>query len=175
MEEIIEKIKKESDPFSKAKLINHLLKNKEIKLLDLSKKLSVTSSYLCHLKRLLDLPELIIDGYYSKMINLSNLFLISRVKDKEKMIKIYEKVLAENLTTKQTEELIREEVYHVKNIGDYLKNEEKEAFLNLVKKKFNDVKVKVVQTRTRLKIVFEADGSLKRTSEIFKKLKEVFK
>ena len=79
MDETIEKIKKETDVFSKAKLIRYLIREKNVKVIDLAKKLSLTPSYICHLNRLNSLSEIIVDGYYSHLISTSHLFLLSRI------------------------------------------------------------------------------------------------
>lgn len=174
MEETIEKIKKEEDIFSKAKLIKYLLEEKSIKVIDLAKRLSITSSYLCHLNRLNKLPDIVVDGYYSKLISVSYLFLISRVKDEKKLIEIYEKVLSDNLTIRKTEDLIREVVYEVKNKGNYIKPKEKNELLNRIKEKVPNAEVRVHQTRTKGTIFLEIKGNLEKTSglikEIFRKL-----
>lgn len=170
MDETIERIKKETDIFSKAKLIKYLLREKNIKLLDLAKKLHITPSYLCHLNRLNRLPEIIVDGYYSKLIKLSHLFVISRVKEEDKLIKIYEQVLSNNLTIKQTEDLIREIVYEIKDKGNFINKDEKEKLLTQVKEKYNGVIFQITQSRTRAKVLIEIKGSLEETSKKIKKI-----
>lgn len=175
MEEIIEKIKKEIDIFKKAKLIRYLLKEKKLKVYQLAEKLSITSAYLCHLNRLNNLPEIVIDGYYSKLITISHLFLISRVKDDDKIIKIYEKVLADNLTIRQTEELIREIVYEIKDKGNYLKAKEKQKIIEQIKNKYQKIEVKINQTRTKGSLFLEIKGNLETTSKVLKKLGQSLK
>ena len=59
MTQEIDKIKKESDIFFKAKLIASFLKEKNFRIIDLAKELQLTSSYICHLLRLNKLPEII--------------------------------------------------------------------------------------------------------------------
>jgi len=170
MEEIIEKIKKENDIFSKAKLINHLLKNNNIKVIDLAKKLSVTPAYLCHINRLNTLPEIVVDGYYSNLVNISQLFLISRIRETDKLINIYEKVLADNLTIRQTEDLIREVIYQIKDKGSYIKTKDKNEIIIKLKSKFPEMEIKIRQTRTRGSLFFEIKGSLEKSSKIIKEL-----
>lgn len=170
MDEAIGRIKNESDVFSKAKLIRHLLKEKNVKVADLAGKLSMTSSYLCHINRLNKLPDIVIDGYYSHLINISHLFLISRVNDEKKLIEIYEKVLSDNLTVKQTEDLIREVVYEVKNKGNYIKPKDKSELIKKIKDKIPDSGVLITQTRTRGKIFFEIKGSLEKSSKLIKEI-----
>lgn len=175
MEEIVEKIKKETDIFKKAKLIRYLLKEKKLKVYQLAEKLSITPAYLCHLNRLNNLPEIVIDGYYSKLITISHLFLISRVKDEIKVINIYEKVLADNLTIRQTEELIREIVYEIKDKGNYLKTKEKQEIINQIKNKYQKIEVKISQTRTKGSLFLEIKGDLETTSKVLKKLGQSLK
>lgn len=170
MNDIVENIKKETDVFSKAKLIKHLLEKENYRVVDLAKKLSITPSYLCHLNRLNRLPDIIIDGYYSKLIKLSHLFIISRVKDENKLIQIYEKVLSENLTIKQTEDQIREIIYEVSNKGDFISKKTKDDLINKVQKKYPDANFQMSQTRTKSKILIEIKGSLDKTSRAAKQI-----
>lgn len=170
MDEAIEKIKNEKDVFSKAKLIRYLLREKNYRVIDLAKTLSITPAYICHLNRLNTLPVIIIDGYYSKLISISILFVISRIKDEKKLIEIYEKILGENLTVSQTEDLIREELYQIKNKGNYLKATEKVAMLNKINKKFPNLKTKISQTRTKTKILLEIPGNLLESSKTTKEI-----
>jgi hypothetical protein len=170
MDEIIERIKKENDVFSKAKLIRHLLREKEIRVVDLAGKLGMTPAYICHLNRLNTLPEAVIDGYYSKLINISTLFLLSRIKDKQKLIAIYEKVLTYNPTLKEIEDLIHEEIYQISNRGDFIKKEDREKMIDRLKKKVKNAEIKISQTRTRGRIIFEIKGNLEETSKTIKKI-----
>lgn len=174
MEDTIEKIKKETNVFSKAKLIRYLLREKNIKVIDLAKKLSLTSSYICHLNRLNHISEIIVDGYYSNLVNISQLFLLSRIKNSKKMLEIYEKILSDDLTIRQTEELIREVIYEVKTKGSFLKPQDKAELIETVGMKYPNLKINITQTRTKARINLEIKGSLdqttKLTKEIIKKL-----
>ena len=170
MDDIIEKIKKETDVFSKAKLIRYLLREKNIKVIELAKKLSLTSSYVCHLNRLNNLSEIIVDGYYSKLIGISHLFLLSRVSDQKKMFLVYENILSNDLTIRQTEELIREIIYEVKTKGSFLKPQDKTGLIETVAKKYPDLKVNISQTRTKARINLEIKGSLDRTTKLTKEI-----
>ncbi len=174
MEDTIEKIKKEADVFSKAKLIRYLLVEKDFRVKDLAQKLLITSSYLCHLNRLNNLPDIIVDGYYSKLVDISHLFLISRVKDEKKLLEIYEKVLSDNLTIKETEELIRAVVYQVNVKGSFILAEDKARLSGEIERKFPGVKASINQTRIKTKIELEIKGDLEESSktakEVLKKL-----
>ncbi|GAB4219291.1 MAG: hypothetical protein Fur009_4730 [Candidatus Microgenomates bacterium] len=170
MDELIEKYKKETDIFNKARIIKYLIKDKGLKVKDISEKIEVSSSYICHLERILKLPEVVIDGYYSKLITISHLFLLSRIDDENKLINIYEKILVNNLTLAQIEDLIREELYQIKNKGDFLTKDEKENLRKKFKDNIKNATLGIVQTRTRGKILIEIKDNLEKTSKLIKKL-----
>jgi len=173
IEKYINQFKTENDIFSKAKILYFLNKDKGIRIVDLSKKTGLKPSYLCHILRLNKLPEIIIDGYYGKMISASHLFVLSRLKTKEEMIKVYEKILEKNLTISEAENLVRELIYHVKNQGAYLSSEERNRLIKSIESLGNNVKAKVIQTRIKGKLIIEIKGNLKETTEILKRIKRL--
>ena len=172
IEKIISQIRLEKDYFIKSKLILSLIKEYDLKNKDLSVKLGIKPAYLSHIKRLSRLPEIIIDGYYSKNITLSHLFIISRLHDKKEMGSVYEKVLSKNLTVLQTEDLIRELLHDVKSVGLELTKEEKEVFINKIKNKYKDIQVKIVQTRIKSRLLIEIKGNREKTTPTIKSLLE---
>jgi len=173
IEKYINQFKTENDIFSKAKILYFLNKDKGMRIIDLSKKTGLKPSYLCHILRLNKLPEIIIDGYYGKMILASHLFVLSRLKTKEEMIKVYEKILEKNLTISETENLVRELIYQVKNQGAYLSSEEKSRFVKSIESLGDNVKAKVIQTRVKGKLIIEIKGNLKETTEVLKRIKRL--
>lgn len=162
-----------NDVFSKAKHIRSLVEEKNLKIKDIAVSLKMKPSYVCHILRLNRLPELIIDGYYTKLIMISHLFIISRLKDVDAMIALYEKVLSEGLTVLQTEMALRDELYKIKTEGSYLPKEKKQKFAETMKQK-SDAFVSIIQSRIRSKISVEFKGNLRETSaklfELMKKL-----
>jgi len=158
----------ETDIFNKAKIFKQLIEEKGMRVSELAKKFSIKPSYVCHILRLNRIPDMIIDGYYSKQIFLSHLFIISRIKNKEKLINAYEKILEKNLTISQTEELVREILYDIKTEGEKLNKEVAIQFINELKS--HGIETKVIQTRIKSKLVLEIKGSLKRTTHILKKI-----
>jgi len=165
IENLISNIKKEEDIFSKSKQIAYLLKEKNFKIIDLAKELNFTSSYICHLLRLNKLPDIIVDSYYSKSINISHLFILSRINDKEKMLEAFEEILKRSLTVIQTEELVRDYLYGIKTKGNHLRENVKEEIIKKFLEKYPDAKIKIVQTRVKGKIVIEIKGDLTTTSK----------
>lgn len=167
IEALVMKLKSETDPFIKAKLIKRLTKDHQLKLVELAEKVSLKPSYLCHFLRLNRLPEIVIDGYYNKDISLSHLFVISRLKQFDQIMSVYEKVLAKNLTVIQTEDLVRQILHGIKNEGKTLSTEEKEKFLS----QFSDgIQAKIIQTRIKSKLIIEIRGSLEKTTKIIRSI-----
>jgi len=172
IEKVVSQIKLEKDYFIKAKLILFLVKEYDLKNKDLSAKLGIKPAYLCHIKRLSRLPEIIIDGYYSKDITLSHIFIISRLHDKKEMAIVYEKILSKNLTVLQTEDLVRELLHNIKPGGQELTKAEKEAFISKIKNKYKDTKINIVQTRIKSKLLVEIKGNLEKTTPTLRSLIE---
>ena len=73
--------KEEKDLFKKVKSLTALRKEKNISLIEISKNVGLSPSYLSHMIRLNKLPELILDGYYSNLISVTHLYIISRLKN----------------------------------------------------------------------------------------------
>jgi hypothetical protein len=172
-EKYVKQIKKETDVFIKARLLNLLKKEKGWRVIDLSKRLNLKPSYICHFLRLNRLPEIVVDGYYNKMISKSHLFVLSRLPSEKEMIKVYELILEKNLDVSKTEDLVREIVYQIKNEGDYLSLEEKEDLIKKIESLKENIDAKVIQTRVKAKLIIEIKGSLKKTSKILRKIKRL--
>ena len=165
IDDLITSIKEEKDVFSKANQIADIIKEKNLKIIELAKKLNQTSSYICHLLRLNKLPEIIVDSYYSKSINISHLFILSRINNQEKMLQAFEEILKKSLTVIATEELVREYLYGIKTKGNHLRLKVKEEILKKFLEKYPEAKIKIIQTRVKSKIIIEIKGDLTETSK----------
>lgn len=172
---LLDLVKNESDIIAKVKLLRKTIGDNDLRIKDVAKKLGVKDSYVCHLLRLNRLPEIIIDGFYTKDVTLSHLFIISRLREKEKMIEAYEKIMAGNLTIKKTEELIRDFLYGVKTNGEYIKREEKEALTAKLKALHKNIDFNITQTRIKSKVVLEIKGSLEDTTKNLRSLIDILK
>jgi ParB family transcriptional regulator, chromosome partitioning protein len=169
---ILNQIKEEKDIFQKSRLLEYLINEKNQRVTDLAKETGYQSSYICHLLRLKKIPDVLIDGYYSKSISSSHIFIISRLNEKKQMIELYEKILSENYTVKQTEEAVRKYLYQVKSIGKYIKEEDKERLTKKIKKIYPDFNISIIQTRIKGKVIFEVKGDLETTSKVIRHVLE---
>ena len=165
----IEQIQREKDYFGKTKLINFLIHQKKVRVKDLAEALHLKPSYLCHIMRLNKLSEIIMDGYYSQLITMSHLFVISLLQSQNDIMDVYEKVLRDNLTVLQTEELVRKKLHGVTSEGEYVQIDTIDAAQSILNNQYKATS-KVVQTRTKTKLIIEwkgGRGARKRDVEAF--------
>ncbi len=167
---LLKQIKEDKDIFQKSRLLEYLIREKNLRVIDLANKIGYKSSYICHLLRLKKIPEVVVDGYYSKSISSSHIFILSRLNDKKQMIELYEKILGENFTIKQTENEVRNYLYQVKSIGKYIRQEDVEKLTKKIKEKYPELNVEIVQTRIKGKIILEVKGDLEKSSKLIKTL-----
>ncbi len=168
-EKYFDQIEKEENVFVKARLISHL-KKEGLRTKDIGQRLKLQPAAVCHLLRLIRLPEIIIDGYYSHLLTVSHLFIISRLKTVKDMNQAYESILSNNLSVMQTEALIRDVLYHIKSDGTYLSNEERKKYTDQLTLSKRDVNCTVVQTRTKSQVTLRMKGSLAQTTPWVKNL-----
>jgi ParB family chromosome partitioning protein len=169
---LLDQIKADKDIFQKSRLIEYVIKEKNLRIIDLANKIGYKSSYICHLLRLKKIPDVVIDGYYSKSISSSHIYVLSRLNDVSQMIELYEKILGENYTVKQTESAVRGYLYQVKSIGKYINLEAKEKLTQKIKEKYPELNVQIIQTRIKGKVIFEVKGDLETSSKTIKHVLE---
>ena len=169
---LLNQIKLNKDIFQKYRLIEYLMKEKNLRITDVSNKIGYKPSYICHLIRLKKVPDVVVDGYYSKSISSSHIYVLSRLNDVKQMIDLYEKILSENFTVRQTEMAVREYLYHVKSIGKYINKENVMNLTKKIKEKYPEANVQVIQTRIKGRVIIEIKGNLEVSSKAIKHLLE---
>ncbi len=170
--ELIQQLIEESDYFKKAQIVDTLRRQECISAKDIALKINKHPSYVSHLNRLLKLPPIVIDGYYSKQVALSHLVILSRLKNIKHMAEVYEEILAKGLTSAQTEELIRFQNFDITSEPEKFEPDELTDLVNEVTNKLDGVHVKVVQTRIKGKIVLELKGNSKQTTAFLREILE---
>jgi hypothetical protein len=168
VEDIVDRFRMETDFLVKARLAKMLQTEKGKRVNESAKILGLKPAYLCHILRLLRLPDIVIDGYYSKSIAASHLFIISRLATQDEMIAAYEKILSDNLSVNQTEYLVREMLYQIKSGGKYLTKAQHEKVL--AKMKDLGLEINIFQSRIRAKLTIDIKGGLDKTSPLLKKI-----
>ena len=74
------------------------------------------------------------------------------------------------MTVKATEELVRDILYGIKTEGEYIGPEEKKEYSERVMGLRKNLKLKIIQTRIKSKIILEVKGNLENTSKIVRGL-----
>ena len=168
--DIIQRIQEEPNLFAKAQLIREAKEGYDIPVTLIAQKLHCSAASVCHLERLLRLPDTVIDGYYAQLLSQTHLFIISRLDNPVAITEAYERILTDNLTTAQTEELVRTKKFGIDTAG----NRVDDTTTSQIKKQFRDLNrdtsVKVVQSRVKAKIIVEVKGDLNKTTEFLEKL-----
>jgi ParB family chromosome partitioning protein len=170
LDEYIQRIQLEEDLFSKAHLLEFLVRKKGYSIKQIAQYLGLSSSYICNLLRMLKLPELIRDGYYAKLISMTHLSVLSRLSDEKDMVKVYEEILSHDLSTLELEERVREILHNIQTDGEHIDAKLKEQIIARIHDIDPDIQAKVIQTRIKAKIILELKGSLAQTSKILKKV-----
>lgn len=168
----LDKIKGETNVITKAKLLQFLNKEKDIAIKDIAIYLSTSSASICNIIRILKLPEIIIDGYYDKLISYTHLLIISRLNNPDEMIQTYEKVLSGPLTTAQTEEEVRRLLYNIETKGGRLDSSALDKLEDNLKDIDPDLNVKIVQTRVGARVMLKVKGDLDKSSSMLQKLSQ---
>jgi transcriptional regulator with XRE-family HTH domain len=169
IQQAYDRIKGTHDIFEKARLLK-FLKEKDLRLTDIANELKMKPSYVSHFLRLNKLPDIVVDGYYAKLVSASHLFIIARLKDYKSMVSVYEKILSESLTSTATEILVREELYQTKTEGERIKKDDIERMERLLQRALGDIKLDHIQTRIHSKLTITTKGSLEHTTNVIKKL-----
>ncbi len=165
---LIEQAGQEKDIFVKAKLLSYIKSEHDVSTNELSNRLHLKPSYLCHILRLNKLPDIIIDGYYGKLITISHLFIISRLKIVADMIDLYEQILSENFSVLQTDQAVREKLYKTNGEGDRLEKEEVKQIEEALHAISKDVSFTLIQTRIKGKFVVEIKGGRQKSTQILR-------
>lgn len=176
IDKLIDTLKEEKNPIAAGKVLYRLTKKEGVQLKKIARILNKKESALSHLIRLNKLPEAIIDGYLSKVISLSHLYVISRLDDQELMMEVYEKVLSQNLNVIQTEILVRQKKYQILTQGKYFDSQKLDTLKKTLKK--HNIEFEVIQSQVKTKIILVFKGNLEKggkfLNKFFQSLKNSF-
>ncbi len=158
---LLQQLQSESDPIKQAGLIAQL-RRQGVATKQIASIMNVHSVQVSQLARLNNLPEIVLDGYYSKLLTLSHLIFLSRLKNDEKVMYAYEQILAQNLSALATERLVRELLYQIKTVGHRYDARLMAQVQSVLEKK--GTSMRVIQSRIGAKIVLEKKGNMQDTT-----------
>ena len=135
---------------------------------EIARRMEKTPSQVSHIARINKLPEMVLDAYYSRMLSVTHLYILSRLHFESHMKSIFEQVMAKDLSTQETDRLVREKLHDVTDAGEYVDSDVVHA--HRARMQEHGLQVKVVQTRTRVKYTVEAIGNVAHTSALLEKV-----
>lgn len=165
---LLQEFREELDYFKKARILHTLRTKHRVPLVTLSKELNIKASYLSHYLRLLRLPPMVIDGFYSKSITLTHLFILSRLPSPSVMQEVYEQILTQSLTTYELEQIVREKLYNTKGEGTRIPQEQLKSFIDFMSSQGIDIQI--AQTRIRSTVTIKIKGALEVSSKKLTKI-----
>lgn len=167
---LLERISSETNVFTKARLLQEANIDKQIRIKEIASYLKVSSPEVCMIMRLNKVPELVSDGYLSGSISLTHLYILSRLESEVAIIKAFETVLENGLTTAKTEDLIRETIHNVSSVGTKGSETIKKTIVDKFRQLDPNIEVKVVQTRLQARVEIKVAGNMTRTTRFLETL-----
>lgn len=171
----IDRIQNQKDIFRKATTMHFLMKEENMIGRDIARMLNVSPAYVSNHIRLLKLPELVRDGYYSKVVTPTHLFILSRLHNEEDMRQVYEEILAKDLSTAELEDRVREKLHSIKTEGKYASSAVHKDILRFIQDIDPEATVRIVQTRIKTRIIIERKGKVLETSRFLRALAKLRK
>ncbi len=153
----------ESDHLRQAQIIRQLRNVEEIPVKDIAREIKKHATYVSHMLRVVKLPDIVIDGYYSKQVSFAHLIILSRLDTEEEIIQAYETVLSKALSTARTEVLVRQMKFHTHTGSPLLSPRELGRLTAQAKKKYPQADIQIYQSQIRGKIVIECRGDAEKT------------
>jgi transcriptional regulator with XRE-family HTH domain len=100
IQHLLTSLSSEQDPVKQAEYIVQL-RRQGIANLEIAKLLGKTPSQISHIARINKLPDIVLDAYYSKMLSVTHLYILSRLRFEAPMRQVFEKVMASRLKQKE--------------------------------------------------------------------------
>lgn len=162
---LLENLQRENlNALEEATAYRKLLEELKITQEDLAKRLGKSRSYITNMLGLLGLPEMVKTMIIDNRISMSHARVLSKIEDNEKVLALANKIIRENLSVRQVEDLALDEEYKKKNVIHHTPkiNEYKYVEESLCEKYGTKVKV----NKNKIEITFVNQNDLNRLLEI---------
>jgi hypothetical protein len=167
---LFESFANEPDHLRQAYILQQLRRDEEVPVKEIAVRIKKHQTYVSHLLRVVKLPEIVLDGYYSKQISFAHLIILSRLDDSEQIAQAYETVLAKSFSTAQTEVLIRQLKYQTNTVGNLLSVKECEKLVARAKRFYPEATFHIFQSQIRGKILIEVKGNAGHSSVLIQNI-----
>ncbi len=171
---IVENVQREDlNPVERAQAFQRLIEEFGLPLLEISKRIGKSESYVSNTIRLLALPDAIKDGLISGAISEGHARAIAGLGDIKLMVDAYKTILSESASVRRAEDLAR----RLKAANDKkpsmrverIHSDELDAMAKDLAQSVNGL-VKITQSKVEARLVFVIRGNLETTSQILKKI-----
>ncbi len=176
---IVENVQREDlNPIERAQAFQRLIEEFGLPLLEISKRIGKSESYVSNTMRLLALPDAIKDGLISGAISEGHARAIAGLGDVKLMVEAYKTILSESASVRRAEDLARrlKMQYDKKPTGrvERIHSDELDAMAKDLAQAVNGL-VKITQSKVEARLVFVIRGNLETTSKTLKSIHEKLK
>lgn len=176
---IVENVQREDlNPIERAQAFQRLIEEFGLPVIEISKRIGKSESYVSNTIRLLVLPDAIKDGLISGAISEGHARAIAGLGDVKLMVEAYKQILSDNMSVRTAEDLARKmksksgvkPLHRVERIH----SDELEGMAKDIARSVNGL-VKITQSKVEARMVFVIRGNLESTSDVLKKVHERLK
>ncbi len=176
---IVENVQREDlNPIEKALAYKRLIDEFGLGTNEVAKRVGKSAPAVSNTIRLLSLPDAIKDALVAGVITEGHVRPLISLGDQKLMLEVFKRILRENATVRQTEEIARKIKGEVQKkepheAKDKLWIPEQDAMAEEIKSKYEFSKVKIEQSSKLARIVIEVKGDLEKTGEAVKKIHKI--
>lgn len=176
---IVENVQREDlNPIERALAYKRLIDEFGLGTNEVAKRVGKSAPTVSNTIRLLSLPDAIKDALVAGVITEGHVRPLISLGDPKLMLELFKKILRENSTVRQTEEMAREVKGEVQKReprakADKLWIPELDEMGKDIEKKFNFNKVQVHQSRTLARLVIEIKGDVENTTPKIKAIHRI--
>lgn len=173
---IVENVQREElNPIERALAYKRLIDEFGLATNEVAKRVGKSAPAVSNTIRLLTLPDAIKDALAAGVITEGHVRPLISLGDSKLMLELFKKILRENSTVRQTEEMAREAKGEIERrepraIVDRLYVPEQEELAKKLQEKMEATKTTIFQSRSQAKITFMIKGDLEYTTAFIKKL-----
>lgn len=176
---VVENVQREDlNPIERALAYKRLIDEFGLGTNEVAKRVGKSAPTVSNTIRLLTLPDAIKDALVAEVITEGHVRPLISLGDSKLMLDLFKKILRENSTVRQTEEMARAAKGEIQKREPRTKMSklyipELLEMAKIVKEKLGLNKALIDQTRTRARIVLEAKGDIEETSPKIKEIYEI--
>ena len=178
---IVENVQREDlNPIERALAYKRLIDEFGLGTNEVAKRVGKSAPTVSNTIRLLSLPDAIKDALVAGVITEGHVRPLISLGDPKLMLEVFKKILRENATVRQTEELARRVKGEVQQKEPTQKKEklwvpEQDAMANELREKYHADKVRIEQSVRSARLTIELKGDVSETTDKVKKLFQILK